>query len=489
MTNDFEVFTPASSVDGPAFTSRDVVSSLFKHRRIILTCFLVVTLLITLGMLALPPTYTAEGKVLVNTEQQGNPSIFSGVAAYREQIEADPVNRKLETEMELITTREISERVVRDLHLNYSQVYHKPLTVLLRPAADLIDRFKVEVLGRPEDPDIYGFRGTVKEFNAGIAVEPLKSKSAETTSNMIHITLKAADPHTAQTALQSLLEQYVGQTVEEGGKLERAAYDIVDQNLKIAAKDLETIREKRREFLSKEGANLSAASADISSAPDSTDFGAPSDLSSTPQSPGVSGAPGTADESSTSGGLATIGSLRARLVQAELKLENMRRVYTDESENVRTLNAEIGALKERIEAELATMASSDKTMATLDLEAKAAEQEYVDLRRKLEQISLFLKLNPAQSYNRQISEPPLLPKTSEWKKNLLVTLLGSLGGLMLGLGVAGFREYTDHRLSSAWAVEAHLGLKALAVISQLSERELSEVLRQRAGTASTRAGP
>ena len=458
MNNNFEIFSPTDSAEGPAFTFRDLVSILFKHRRVILVCFSIVTILVSLGMMMLPPTYVAEGKVLVNTEQQGNPSIFSGVAAYREPQTSDPVNRKLETEMEVISTRELSERVVRKLDLQYAQVYHKPLTHLLRPVSDTIDWIKVHIFGYPEDPDAYGFKGTVNAFNNSFIVQPLKSKSAETTSNVIQISLMATDAKSAQTALQSLLEEFVGLTVEQNEKLAREAYGLVEQNLQQAAAELESIREQKRKFIAEKGATLSSRYAGAIPVP--LENNKSGDITS----------------NVTNGALTTMGTLRTRLVQSEIRLMELRQIYTDNNENVTLMEGEINTLKKRIEYELKATAENEKTLDTIDLEAKAVEQQYVDLRRKLEQIGLFLKLNPAQAYNRQIAEPPLLPKSSEWKKSLLVTILGSIGGLMLGLGVAGYREYSDHRLNTDEAIEAHLGLKALAVVALLDEAELHAAL-------------
>lgn len=468
MKNDFEVFGPTDDAGGPAFTFRDLVSILFKHRWIIIVCFAVVTVLVAAGLAMLPPTYVAEGKVLVKTEQQGNPSIFSGIAAYREPRDSDPVNRKLETEMEVLATRELSERVVRKLNLQYGQVYHKPLSHLLRPAADLFDWIKIHVFAYPEDPDTYGFKGTVKEFNASFVVQPLKSKSAETTSNMIHIQLKAPDAGTAQLALQHLLDEFVVLTVEQNEQLARDAHVLVERNLQLAARELDEAREQQRKFIAEKGATLSSRY--------------------TGTTPVL--AASARDEMTgnvSSGAPTTIGVLRARLVQSELRLMELRQVFTDENENVKLAEAGVEAIRRRIETELKATAESEKTLAALDLDVKAAELQYVDLRRKLEQIALFLKLSPAQTYNRQIAEPPLLPKSSEWKTSVLVGILGAIGGLMLGLGVAGYREYSDHRLGTAEAVEHHLGLAPLAVVTQLDQAELMAALEPAATAGSGRA--
>ncbi len=453
MKNDFDLFGPPDAAEGQAFTFRDLVSVLFKHRWIILVCFVVVTLLVAVGLAMLPPTYVAEGKVLVKTEQQGNPSIFSGIAAYREPRDSDPVNRKLETEMEVLATRELSERVVRKLNLQYGQVYHKPLTHLLRPVADLVDWAKVHLLGYPEDLDAYGFKGTVKEFNASFVVQPLKSKSAETTSNMIQIQLKAPDGPTAQTALQHLLDEFVVLSVEQNERLARDAHELVEKDLGLAARELEKAREEQRKFIVERGATLSSRY-----------------TGATPLAP--TNAKDEMTGNVTVGAPTAVGAMRSRLVQSELRLIELRQIFTDEDDNVKLMEATISTIKRRIESELRATAESEKTLAALDLDIKSAELKYVDIRRKLEQIALFLKLSPAQTYNRQIAEPPLLPRSSEWKKSVLAGVLGAIGGLMLGLGIAGYREYSDHRLGTAEAVERHLGLVPLAVVAHLDQDEL-----------------
>src|SRR5262249_19816826 len=92
----------------PSATGRDVVRVLFKHRWLIIVCFVVVTGVTVGGLAMLPPTYEAEGKVLVQTEQQATPTFFSGLAAYSDRKDFDPASRRLETEMGLIGAAPIS---------------------------------------------------------------------------------------------------------------------------------------------------------------------------------------------------------------------------------------------------------------------------------------------------------------------------------------------------------------------------------------------
>ncbi|MCA1971269.1 MAG: hypothetical protein LDL44_00375 [Caenispirillum sp.] len=457
MSNDAHLLEAVTGEGRPAFTTRDLIGILFKHWRTILFSFVFVSVLVAAGVWSLPPTYIAEGKVLVRTEQQGNPSFFSGIAAYREPWESDPVNRKIETEMELLATRELSERVVRKLELTYDTVYHKPLTLLLRPLADAYDWLLERLFSYPPDPDKYGFKGTVREFNKSFTVEPLKSKSADTTSNMILVKLKATSSQVAQQSLQTLLEEYVHLTVEQNQLLGRQAYALVERNLIRAQEELEAAKERERVFIAENGATLTSR------------FGFPS-LGAIEQ------AKEKVPTLSKAGEQSTVGALRAHLIDMELQLIELRNVFTDSSENVRQQQRAIAEMKSRIEHEIRRTAENEKTLAALSLDVKTAEAHYIDLRRKLEQIALYLQLNPAEASSRLIAETPLLPKTSEWRKNVLVTVLGALAGLLLGLGLAGYREYTDHRLETPEAVEYHLCLKTLTVVPLLDGEGMKNAL-------------
>src|SRR5215813_13122376 len=111
----------------PGATRRDVARALFKHRWLILICFVAATTVTLIGVRMLPPTYQAKSKVLVQTEQQATPTFFSGLAAYSERRDFDPVSRRLETEMGVLGAAPLSAQVVRDLNLKWDDIYHSPL--------------------------------------------------------------------------------------------------------------------------------------------------------------------------------------------------------------------------------------------------------------------------------------------------------------------------------------------------------------------------
>jgi uncharacterized protein involved in exopolysaccharide biosynthesis len=457
-----ELFPGDSERAEKSFTARDFFHIIFKHKGVILFTFISVTLVVALSLIYLPPTYVVQAKVLVKTEQQGNPSFFSGIAAYREQRDSDPVNRKIETEMELLTTRSLAEAVVRKTNLRYDQVYHKPYVHLLNLLADTYYKAKQSLFGTGPTKDRYGFKATVDQFSDSFTVAPVKSKSAETNSNVIEVQLKAADPLLAQVAVQALLEQYLNYSIDLNQKSGAEAYKIVEQNTRDAMAKVEEAQNNMRQFLMKRGTDQALpymASGDVPAA--NAAAGVPSQGSDTVSTPG--------DNTSVS-------VLKSRLIDMELRLVELKQSYSNGSSNVVVAEQAVAQLKKRIQDEVLRNADYQTTYAQLDREQKSAEQFYLELKRKLDQISLFLKMNPYEVDNRVITEPPLYPESSQWKKDLAIGALASLLGLILGLGIAGYREYSDHTLQTPEDVKRYLGLDTLATVHLAEAKEMAQAV-------------
>ena len=446
------------------FTKRDFLIMLFKHKAIILGCFLGVTLLVALGLFFLPSTYVAEATLLIKTEQQGSPSFLSGITAYREPRDTDPSNRKIETEMEVLAARPLAEEVVKTLDISYDDVYHLPITILSNPIVDQINWFKENVLHKPPTKDRYGFRDTVQEFGKALTVEPMKSKSADTGSNLIKVSLKAANPETAQKALDLLVKSYIdyrgGIELRSGKKAQdivRAALASSEQRMMEIQQQLNKLQARKGEIaraaLSESGARSTQAKG--------SDAGTPSDNA------------GSHDELSAD---STLGMLQSRLVRLELELAEARLVYTDKAELVGTLKGTIADLKQRIAREMAASAEKSDAVLTLQRELKSAEEVYLDLKKKLSQIALFLEMTPTQNDSRVVIEPPLQPETSEWKKTAVIGIIGALAGLLLGLAIGGFREYSDHTLQSKNDIDVYLGIDLLGIVPAMDGKALTRSL-------------
>jgi uncharacterized protein involved in exopolysaccharide biosynthesis len=447
MTPDTDLHDAPTGADAPGFTPRDFLRIVFKHWRSIATTTLLVCAVLGAGLLYLPPTYVAQAKLLVQTERQANPSFFGGIAAYREPRDSDPVIRRLETEMEMLSTRSLSEGVVRSLGLRYEDVFHPAYVGVLNSVADLYDHVQKEWLGGAAK-DRYGYGATVAAFNRCFTVAPAKSKSAETTSNIIVVTLRATDPHTAKDALQRLLDGYVDFAVGMNQSSGVEAYKVVQHDLERARLDMENAEGRLRVFF----ANLPALERPADPTVRKVGYtraGAAPELPPLPD-----------DE-------AGVRAMRTHLVQDELRLAEARRGYQENSDTVRNLVLGIGDLRARIQKATLESAAYRTEQMRLEREMRIAEDSYSELNKKLAQIALYLAANPRQSDVRAIVEPPLAPSSSEWRKSLVIWLLGSLGGLVLGLGLAGMRAYGDHTLQGPEDVRRHLGLPLLASVPAL----------------------
>lgn len=126
------------------------------------------------------------------------------------------------------------------------------------------------------------------------------------------------------------------------------------------------------------------------------------------------------DTISTPGDNTSISVLKSRLIDVELRLGELRQNFPDSASNVRIAAQAVSQLKKRIQDEVVRNAEFQTTSTQLDRENKSAEQLYLELKSKLDQISLRLKMTPYEVDNRIITEPPLIPKSSEWKNNLLI---------------------------------------------------------------------
>jgi tyrosine-protein kinase Etk/Wzc len=464
-----DLFLRQSERTEKAFTTRDLMRLFFKHWKIIALTFLIVATATAVGLYYLPPTYTADAKVLIKTEQQGNPSFLSGITAYREQRDPDPVNRKIETEMELLSTRGLSEAVVRKLGLQYDQVYHKPYVHLLNLAADGYYAAKQAMFGGAPPKDRYGFQATVSEFSKSFTVAPVKSKSAETSSNVVEVRLRGVNPGIAQQSVQALLDEYLVFGVDLNQKSGQEAQKVVEENTRDALNRLMALQSQQRQFLAAQGAARNMPYLPTSAGADAT--GPDSAVRAIQRS-----GPPAGDTISSPGDHTSISVLKSRLIDMELRLSELRQNYPDDASNVRIAAQSVAQLKKRIQDEVLRNAEYQTTLGLLDRETRAAEQLYLDLKRKLDQISLFLKMNPFEVDNRIVTEPPLVPRSSEWKKDLLVGVLVAALGLVLGIAIAGYREYNDHTLQSADDVERHLGLRTLAMVPVADKKSRSAVL-------------
>jgi uncharacterized protein involved in exopolysaccharide biosynthesis len=147
--------------------------------------------------------------------------------------------------------------------------------------------------------------------------------------------------------------------------------------------------------------------------------------------------------------------------------------------HVEAARSRVTEAQARLDAFLADPSGSGDAKATrdhaqaveLDRVVRLRQQELLDVEHRLSQIEMYLDLSAHDIDNRVVVEPPLTPRSSEWKRRALVGAVASLGGLFLGVFLAGLREMFDHRLTDAAAVKAYLDLPVIGALPQLKARE------------------
>jgi uncharacterized protein involved in exopolysaccharide biosynthesis/Mrp family chromosome partitioning ATPase len=446
------------------FTLRDLVRIIFRYRYTIAGCFVIVTATVVAGLVYLPLTYTAEGKVLVKTEQQARPTLYSGVAAFSERNDSDSPDRRMETEMGILTSTVVAEEVVRRGDLTYEQVYHSPLTHLTQPLIDAGEWTLARTIGYQIDPDKRGFDDTVRELQKSITAGVLRSRTGESTASVIEVKLPAPRADVAQRALALLLEVYLDFERRLNAEAGRRALSIVEADAQRAYADTIDKQEVLRKFLSDHaGVPVGPRLSSQAGAPviaDLADAAPPRRQGSTPEGARLGAEPivtSPRDEQ-------TIGLLKSHLVQMEIELVELRKIFREDSERIRDHKRNMARLRQRIDEEIAGDASNYTRYGEISRELRVAEGRYIDLQRKLDEISLFLKINSEATGQRVVILAPKKPRSSDLKKKLAIGLGGSIVGLLLGLALAGAREYVEDRVRTTDDLRRLFGVDVLAVV-------------------------
>jgi uncharacterized protein involved in exopolysaccharide biosynthesis len=390
------------------------------------------------------PVYATTAKVWVQTEQQGSPSFLSGIAAYRDSPIPDPVNRKIETEMELMHTRSSAQQVIERLGITEGQLARAPMDQLMSVLRPLLPSSgsKPDVAPRLEELLL-----------KGLSVTPQRSGTADTTSNVLEVRFECADPALAPRVLQALLDNYLRMGEQQNRLLGQATSRLVEAKMSEARHELAGIEESMLKLSLREPGRDAIVPRSTGTGRSSVPGGALRfDLG-----PDLTGAAQTQ----------VMTQLKSLTQDLQAQLEAARQLYTEDSENVRTLRTRLNEAQARLRSGVAAAARADAEMNRLERARGMAQERYVELRRKLDQIELYLQLNPSDAASRTVIDPPLTPQTPERSRRSLVLVLGLFGGLMLGLLLGGLREMFDRRLHTPDDVRRQLGLPVLGSLPQL----------------------
>lgn len=164
-----------------SFTARDVVAIGYRHKRVLVLCFLGIFFGVLLSGLLLPSKYRAETRLLVKRDrvdpivssQQNAPVVFHDTVGEEE----------INSEMEMIQSHDVLQRAVEKAGLNRKS----SLSALLHPFQT--DQNRMDK--------------AVADLRADLQLEVLKK------TNVISIAYESHDPQVAQNVLAALNEAYL----------------------------------------------------------------------------------------------------------------------------------------------------------------------------------------------------------------------------------------------------------------------------------------
>jgi uncharacterized protein involved in exopolysaccharide biosynthesis len=445
MTTDSILFPLSGPPRPPSLTPGEVAAVLRRNVWPIAASVAIVSAL-AFGVYRLQkPVFVSTARILVQTDQLGTPSFLSGIAAYRESQIAEPVGRKLETEMALITNRASASEVVAALGIDGASLPASPLVRLKALVAPLTQRLG---LAEPE-PELPA--KVVSDFLAALSVEPVRSKTAETTSNVLEIALATTDPALSTRALKGVLETYLRVSTQQNRGLGTETTRLLQAEIAQSKKELKTIEDAMVALAVRESAQPEFASSTTTAA-----------LGGTGQARRDAGR--NANETATS-------QLVTQVLDLQGQLDALRENFTEQTESVVRLRQRLGEVRARLATQMRTSATNSSTFNQLERQRAIAQDQYVELRRKLGQIDLYMALTPAALDGRIVVSPPTRPEAEnrDGARSKLPLIAGPVAGLLLGLLLAGLRELLQPRVRTRREVERLLGLHMLGALPSMRE--------------------
>lgn len=163
---------------------------------------------------------------------------------------------------------------------------------------------------------------------------------------------------------------------------------------------------------------------------------------------------------------AQISQLQARIEATKMEEEVYKKSQADAERTARSL-----------QSSLSTMPANEKEYEQLRLQAMLARRDFEEIDRMKNRANAAVELeNRKQTEKLEVLDPAFLPTTPTEPKRWVIILGGALGGLVVGIVLAGAREMKDSTLKNLKDARAYTQLTVLGCIPLL-ENDL--VVRRR----------
>lgn len=431
----------------------DYLAVVIEQKRLVVIIFLACTITASIYAMIASPVYTSSA--LIEIEER-RPQLKEKMIASQDYVE---ITRYLETQTEILRSRDLAESLVRKMALVESPEFKpRARSGVLGWLFSFLTKNESES-GTREDSVVSSVMDRVK-------VDPVKK------SNLIRVTMEAGNPVDAQHMLQNYLSLYLEQNLEKRRQEGLAGAQWLGTEAEKAEKKLREAQSALVRFVIDEGI-VDSADGGIGQALNLVNKTMQTHLKSQEQREKLetlknqqsSQATVLSDEMKSQ----LIDKLKEELAAAESDYSQMKGVYSATYPKMRLTMQRMDFLRRRI-AELeqkmvstaldvakAREALSKKAYERSKTEAdrvKAMEARYFLLKGTVDTAGEFLKILLREykateikartiSNNASLADHPSLPRRPSRPHRVLVVLLGAVLGLCGGLLAAFTRDLLD----------------------------------------------
>lgn len=457
---------------------RNVMTVLFKRKRIILTFFITVVVVVTAGSFLMPQIYQSESKLLVEKEFDSAKALLFRMNLSQGFNNYDFIN----SEIEILNSYPIAARVVEKFK---SQLIDEE-------TASLSDKEKIQK-----------FEKTVIKFREKIEIENPKN------STILIISYENKDPELASEIVNNFVNTYI--TYRSEISSESDTYKFFEEQMNLADQKLRGLEQRQANFKEQKDVGSPETQRSILLTR-MTDY--EKSLTNV-QTKRISKKAKLAvfQEKLNNGGNINIPSietsdspsrekyiakLKGDLLDMEIRKERLLQKFTPRYKEVVDLESQIKMTKLKIESEIQQIIEMEET-AVRALRAEEqilrgqiekikneirnlaqTEYEYNQISRGIEDereiYSMLLKQREEarlslaklkKGVKIRVISPAVEPTEPVKPKKILNIVLAIFLGLFGGLGLAFFIEYFDHTINTPDELERYVGIYALGSVPEI----------------------
>ncbi len=473
---------------------------LVKRRRLIASILIAVVAIALLMTLMATPIYRAS--TVLQIEKQGSQVIqVDGIQPGNDMYGWDP--DFLQTQIELIKSRSLSERVANELHLNQTAMdrlsepgWLDRMLALLQPKSQQTTKQAGKLAAKGSRADAEALKGAAWMISAGLSVEPVRN------SKLVRINFDSPSPDFSARAANAIADGFIASGLERRFGASSYAKTYLEDQLKLTKARLEESERKLVLFAQQQNLvdtgdkgqtlavqNLTQLNAALAAAQDQR-------IRAQARWRQASSGAMPADMIGNSNIRALQQQKGALQAQYQLKLQTfkpdypeMRQLKGQVDELDRQIAQEIGGVRASVKAEFDAASAQEHLLSgqiaalrtqALDVDGRSIQynilKREVDTNRQLYDglLQRYKQVGVAgdvRSNNISIIDRAEVPG-GRFKPSLVTNLaLGLLLGGMLGVLAAFLLEFLDDTLKTPSDIEQKLRLPVLGVVPKLGPKE------------------